>query len=106
MSGLDIETAVRSNAAITTVLLNNGGMATYPGGFPTAREQYGVSHMVGDYTKIAEGMGAVGITVKAVAEMVPALEEAKRLNAEGTTVLIDVHSNMEARKGYRQPRGA
>ena len=30
MSGLDLETAVRAPAPITTVLLNNGGMATYP----------------------------------------------------------------------------
>ena len=73
-------------------------MATYPGGFPTARELYGVSHMGGDYAKIAEGMGAVGITVTKPNEMVPALERAKRLNADGSTVLIDVHSNMEAKK--------
>ena len=79
MSGLDIETAVRAEVPITTVVLNNGGMATYPGGFPTAREQYGVSHMQGSYAKIAEGMGAVGIVVKAVAEMGPALQEAQRL---------------------------
>ncbi|MEM7034875.1 MAG: thiamine pyrophosphate-requiring protein [Chloroflexota bacterium] len=98
MSGLDIETAARSEVPITTVLLNNGGMATYPGGFPTARETYGVSHMQGDYAKIAEGMGAVGITVTAVAEMATALQEAQRLNKEGKTVLIDVHSNMEAKK--------
>jgi acetolactate synthase-1/2/3 large subunit len=98
MSGLDIETAVRSGFAITTVLLNNGGMATYPGGFPTAREEFGVSHMQGDYAKIAEGMGAVGLTVTRVSEMAGALEQAKTLNAEGKTVLIDVHSNMEAKK--------
>lgn len=98
MSGTDIETAARSGFAITTVLLNNGGMATYPGGFPTAREKYGVSHMIGDYAKIAEGMGAVGITVEKVTEMAPALQDAQRLNADGQTVLIDVHSNMEARK--------
>ena len=102
MSGLDLETAARAQAPITTVLLNNGGMATYPGGFPTARERYGVSHMVGDYAKLAEGMGAVGITVTKAPELVPALKEAQRLNAEGKTVLIDVHSSMEARRarGY------
>ena len=99
MSGMDLETAVRSKASITTVILNNGGMATYPpGNFATARAQFGVSHMVGDYAKIAEGMGAVGITVKRTAEMVPALRKAQRLNAEGQTVLIDVHSNLEDRR--------
>ncbi|HIG43448.1 MAG TPA: thiamine pyrophosphate-requiring protein [Gammaproteobacteria bacterium] len=98
MSGLDIETASRSGFAITTVLLNNGGMATYPGGFPNAREKYGVSHMQGDYAKIAEGMGATGLRVEKVSEMAPALEQAKQLNADGQTVLIDVKSNMEAKK--------
>jgi len=99
MSGLDLETAVRAKAPITTVLLNNGGMATYaPGNFATARERFGVSHMVGDYAKIAEGLGAVGITVTTTAEMTPALQRAQRLNAEGETVLIDVHSNLESRR--------
>ena len=99
MSGLDLETAVRAPAPITTVLLNNGGMATYPpGNFATARERFGVSNMVGDYAKIAEGLGAVGITVTKTAEMVPALKRAQRLNADGQTVLIDVHSNLEARR--------
>ena len=98
MSGTDIETAARSGFAITTVVLNNSGMATYPGGFPTARETFGVSHTQGDYAAIAEGMGATGITVTAPADMAPALQEAQRLNADGRTVLIDVHSNMEAKK--------
>jgi thiamine pyrophosphate-dependent acetolactate synthase large subunit-like protein len=98
MSGLDIETSVRAGAPITTIVLNNGGMATYPGGYPTAAELFGATHMSGDYAKIAEGMGAVGITVTQPNEMTPALEKARQLNAEGKTVLIDVHSNLEARR--------
>ncbi|MFT5509071.1 MAG: acetolactate synthase-1/2/3 large subunit [Hyphomicrobiaceae bacterium] len=103
MSGTDIETAVRSGAAITTVLLNNSAMATYSG--PTqgaigeeARSVYGVSRMQGDYAKIAEGMGAVGIKVSKVSEVGPALKEAQRLNAEGKTVLIDILANVEDRR--------
>ena len=53
-------TAARAGAPITTVVLNNGDMATYPGGYPTARELFGTTEMTGDYAKIAEGMGAVG----------------------------------------------
>jgi thiamine pyrophosphate-dependent acetolactate synthase large subunit-like protein len=98
MSGLDIETAARAEVPITTVVLNNGGMATYPGGFPTAREHFGVSHMQGSYAQIAEGMGATGIVVAKAHELEPALHEAQRLNSEGKTVLIDVHSSMEAKK--------
>ena len=58
MSGLDLETAVRADLPITVVLLNNGIMATYPGGTPVAREQFGVTHMTGDYGQIARGLGA------------------------------------------------
>lgn len=109
MSGTDIETAARSGAAITTLLLNNSAMATYSG--PTqgtigaeARERYGVSTMQGDYAKIAEGMGAVGITVKHARDLAPALKEAQRLNAQGQTVLIDVQANVEDRRSRFQPR--
>ena len=98
MSGLDIETSVRAGAPITTIVLNNGGMATYPGGYPTARESFGTTYMTGDYAKIAEGLGAVGITVTKPEEIASALEQAKQLNADGKTVLIDVHSNMEDRR--------
>ena len=98
MSGLDIETSVRAGAPITTIVLNNGGMATYPGGYPTARELFGTTHMTGDYAKIAEGMGAVGITVTRPTEVIGALERAKQLNADGRTVLLDIHTNMEARR--------
>ena len=98
MSGLDIETAVRAGAPITTVVLNNGGMATYPGGYPTARELFGTTEMTGDYAKIAEGMGAVGITVTDPGEVADALRQAQSHNADGRAVLLDVHSNMEPRK--------
>lgn len=98
MSGLDIETSVRAGAPITTIVLNNGGMATYPGGYPTARESFGTTYMSGDYAKIAEGLGAVGITVTKPEEIASALEQAKQLNADGKTVLIDVHSNLEDRR--------
>ena len=98
MSGLDIETSVRAKAPITTVLINNGGMATYPGGYPTSRKTFGTTLMSGDYAKIAEGLGAVGIKVTKVEEIVPALRKAQELNASGKTVLIDVHSNIEARR--------
>ena len=98
MSGLDIETAARAGAPITTIVLNNGGMATYPGGYPTARELFGTTEMGGDYAKIAEGMGAVGIKVTDPEQVGEALRQAQRHNAEGRTVLLDIHSNMEPRK--------
>jgi acetolactate synthase-1/2/3 large subunit len=99
MSGLDIETSDRAGLPITTVLMNNGIMATYSSSiYPTAQAAYGVTHMQGDYAKIAEGMGAVGITVVKPAEIAPALKRAQRLNAEGTTVLLDIHTRREDKR--------
>jgi thiamine pyrophosphate-dependent acetolactate synthase large subunit-like protein len=100
MSGTDTAAAARMGLPITTVLLNNGGMATYPGGFPTAREQYDVSMMEGDYAMITEGMGGVGIRVSQPEELGPAILKARQLNDEGKTVLIDVKSNFESRKSF------
>ena len=98
MSGLDIETSVRAGAPITTIVLNNGDMSTYPGGYQKARELFHLTTMTGDYAKIAEGMGAVGITVTEPGDVASALKRAQQLNAEGRTVLLDIHSNFEARR--------
>ncbi len=98
MSGMDTETAQRAGAPITTVVLNNGGMATYPGGYPTARTRFGVTQMTGDYAGVADAFGGVGITVTDPAEMKQALIDAQSHNADGRTVIIDVHSNFEAKK--------
>lgn len=95
MSGLDIETSARAGIPITTIILNNGIMATYPGGFPTAREEFGVSYMQGNYAQLAQALGAEGIEVKQAAEMGPALQRAKHLNEDGKTVLLDVHTRAE-----------
>jgi acetolactate synthase-1/2/3 large subunit len=97
MSGLDIETSSRAGIPITTVLLNNGGMATYPDSlFPTALRNFGVSLMQGDYAGLAIAMGAEGIRVSKTSELGPALKKARELNADGKTVLIDAKTGFEA----------
>ena len=95
MSGLDIETSARAEIPITTIVLDKGIMATYPGGFPTTREQYGISHMQGNYAELGNALGATGIEAKTSTEFREALIRAKTLNAEGKTVLIDVHTRAE-----------
>ena len=73
-------------------------MATYPGGYPTARTQFGVTEMTGNYANVAESFGGVGITVTDPSQMKQALIDAQQHNADGKTVIIDVHSNFEAKK--------
>ncbi|MGE0621819.1 MAG: thiamine pyrophosphate-requiring protein [Pseudomonadales bacterium] len=102
MSGLDIETAVRAELPITVVLLNNGIMATYPGGTPVARGEFGVTKMTGDYARIAEGLGAQGIRVSKPTQLPGAIQAAAKHNREGRTVLIDViTTNVDSRAPHR-----
>ena len=90
MSGLDIETAVRSGVPITTIVLDNGTMGGYDRSIPTAMEKYGAGNMSGDYARIAEGLGAVGITVEDADELGDAIRKARQLNSEGRCCLLDV----------------
>jgi hypothetical protein len=46
---------------------------------------------------VAEGLGAAGIKVERPAEIGPALERARRLNAEGRCVLLDVKTAEESK---------
>ena len=105
MSGMDFETATRQKIGITTIVFNNGGMATYPVGspsdFPIAREKSGVGLMTGNYADFARAFGAHGIQVTKISEIAPALETAKGLNLSGKTVLIDVTTSMVSKRGHK-----
>ncbi len=96
MSGLDIETSVRSGNPITTIVLNNGTMGGYNKSLPVAMEKYNAGNMTGDYAMVAEGLGARGLTVTQPEEIGPAVREAHRENFEnGRSALIDVHTQQE-----------
>jgi thiamine pyrophosphate-dependent acetolactate synthase large subunit-like protein len=82
-------------------------MATYSGPLQAtigeeARNTYGVSTMQGDYAKIAEGMGAIGIKVSKPDDIGSALKEAQEQNKKGKTVLIEVEANIEQRRSKFQ----
>lgn len=96
MSGLDIETSVRSGLPITTVVLNNSTMGGYNHSLPHAMELYGAGNMTGNYAMIAQGMGAEGIIVEKPEEIGPAIERARKINFEqGISVLIDVKTQQQ-----------
>ncbi len=102
MSGLDIETAVRAGVPITTIVMNNGTMGGYSKNFPVAMEEFEVAQMTGDYAKIAEGLGAVGIKIESPEEVVPAIKKARSLNDDGRSVLLDVKTQEENRMAEYQ----
>ena len=95
MSGLDIETSQRSGSPITTIVMNNGTMGGYPQNYPQSIEKFQTIKMTGNYAKIAEGMGAKGISVDNPNEIKKAILDARKFNDEGFSVLIDIKTQPE-----------
>ena len=95
MSGLDIETSQRSGSPITTIVMNNGTMGGYPQNYPQSIEKFQTIKMTGNYAKIAEGMGAKGISVDNPNEIKKAILDARKFNDDGFSVLIDIKTQPE-----------
>ena len=98
MAGLDIETAVRSNIPILTVVLNNGVMTNYTSPAPYlgyAAEKWDVHKLTGDYAKIADGLGAFSKKVRTPDQIVPAIKEALEANKSGQPALLEVMTKEE-----------
>ena len=96
-TGMEIETAVRAEIPITTVVINNLTMGGYDDKMPVAMERFGVGNQSGDYAGVAEALGAKAIHVEDVAGIGPALEAAKRANAEGEVAMIEIRTRQETR---------
>ena len=90
MVGLDVETAVRANIPITTIVMNNSTMAIYPDSrIPTAVERYGLKDLSGDFYQVAVALGAYAEQIHAPDEIKPAMQRAMQANADGRPALLE-----------------
>ena len=96
-TGLELETAVRAGIPITTVVINNLTMGGYDEKMPVAMERYGVGNQSGDYAAVAQALGAKAVHVENAASIGPALEMAKRANADGDVAMIEIRTRQETR---------
>ncbi len=96
-TGTEIETAVRAQIPITTVVINNSTMGGYDTKMPVAMEKYGAGNQTGDYADLGKAMGATGIKVEDPAGLVPALQKAQRENKEGRVTVIEVITRQDTR---------
>jgi acetolactate synthase-1/2/3 large subunit len=88
--GLDIETAVRAEIPILTIILNNSTMAIYPDSrFPYAIEKYQVKALSGQFSEVAQALGAYSEKVFDPAEIVPALQRGLEVTASGRTAVLE-----------------
>ena len=95
MSGLDLETAVRSEIPILTVVLNNSVMTNYDHHMPEATKRYRSNELGGNYTKVAEGLGLHCERVFTPDGLAPAFKRAGAANREGRPALVEAISKVE-----------
>lgn len=96
MVGMDLETTVRENLPILTVILNNSYMAIYgPNDFPTANQKYRTKHLTGNYSAIAEGMGSYVEKIDNPDEIRSALARASKVVKTGKPALLEFITRAE-----------
>ena len=90
MVGLDVETAVRSNIPITTIVLNNYTMAIYSDSrFPEAVRRYDLKGLTGNFSDVAQALGAFSERITEPDEIVPAIKRAQEMNRSGKAALLE-----------------
>lgn len=89
MVGMDIETAVRNEIGILTIVFNNGAMAIERKTMPTAIEKYRSHSQGGNYRDVARALGGWGERVANPEEFVPALKRAVDVTRTGMPAMIE-----------------
>jgi acetolactate synthase-1/2/3 large subunit len=88
--GMDVETAVRSQIPIITIVLNNSTMAIYQDSrFPVSVQRYNLKGVSGQFAEVAQALGAYSEKITEPQEIVPALQRAMEVNRSGRTVLLE-----------------
>jgi acetolactate synthase-1/2/3 large subunit len=91
MTGMEVETAVRMGLPTLTIIVNNGGTGgglmgmERPDGAPPAFAQLG-----GNFTMVAQGLGAHAERVEDPAEITPALKRAIQATENGQAAVVEV----------------
>jgi acetolactate synthase-1/2/3 large subunit len=90
MVGMDIETAVREEIPITTVVMNNSTMGIYPNNrMPVSVEKYQVKSLSGNFAELGHALGAYTERITDPQEIGPAIQRAEARNRAGQTVLLE-----------------
>ena len=103
MTGLDVETAVRAEAPIITVVFNNGTMAIENRNMISSHERYKARDLGGQYADIGRALGAYAERVTDPNDVGPAFERARRMTEEqGQAVLLEFITSAETRFSHRR----
>ena len=101
MTGLDFETAVRSNIPILTIVLNNHTMAIETKQMKKSHELYNSRSLGGNYSEMAKSMGGWAERVTKPSEIVPAIIRAKKATENGQAALLEFITSEEQEASYK-----
>ena len=104
MAGMDIETAVRHEIPILTLVLNNHVMSGYARNYPVATDAFAFTNLYGEYSKLAQALGAHGERVEEPGEIIPAIGRARGAMATGRPALIEFMTKEENPLSRLPPR--
>ena len=95
MSGMDIETAVRHEIPILTIVFNNHGLSGYSRNYPVATERFGFTNLYGEYAKLADTLGAHSERIEEPGEILPSIQRAREAMATGRPALLEFMTKEE-----------
>ena len=88
--GLDIETAVRCDIPTLTIIINNAYMSIYDNSrFPVALEKYNVKTLSGEFSEVAQAMGAYTEKITDPAGIIPSIKRGVAATEEGKAVVLE-----------------
>ena len=95
MAGMDIETAVRYQIPILTIVFNNHVLSGYSRNYPVATERFGFTNLYGEYAKLADTLGAYSERVEEPGEILPSIQRAQEAMATGRPALLEFMTKEE-----------
>ncbi|MQG19112.1 MAG: thiamine pyrophosphate-requiring protein [SAR202 cluster bacterium] len=95
MAGMDIETATRCEIGTLTIILNNGVMTHYSDHMPVATKKWDSNKFSGNYSKVAEGLGAFSKRVETPNQISEAINLAIQANSQGQPAVLEMITKEE-----------
>ncbi len=89
MTGLDFETAVRSNLPILTIVMKNSTMAVETESMARSHAKYGARDLGGNYADMASAMGGWAERIEDPRDVGPAILRAKKATEQGRAALLE-----------------
>ena len=94
--GLDIETAVRCEIPTLTIVINNAFMSIYDDSrFPVALEKYNIKTLSGEFSEVAQAMGAYTEKITVPNDIIPSIKRGIAETEAGKAVVLEFFTKDE-----------